>query len=164
MNPPTASPLGNETIILTRASGSLGLGIVQRLLNTSSYRTYTLILTLRNPNSIDQYTQKLQSLISKHASTTTTYIEPLDLGDFSSIRTFTEGINKKVQSGELPPIASLILNAFTWSLSQGLKFAPKAGGYEETFAVNHLGNSLLTLLLLQSMSNAPASAAGARIV
>ncbi|KAK8106958.1 Short-chain dehydrogenase [Apiospora kogelbergensis] len=72
----------------------------------------------------------------------------LDLSRLSNVREVAAAVNARVQSGTIPPIRALILNADfeefdtqTWN----------EDGLDMSFVVNYLGHWLLTLLLLTSM-------------
>lgn len=137
------------TVLITGANGSLALGFVQAFLEL--YPQYTLIAAVRNPSiKKDPNTAKLATLVAKYPHVKT-YIEGLDLGSLKNVRSFAEGLSKRVSSKELPPIVSIICNAFTWSLESGQKFT--SDGIEATFQVCHLSHYLLVLKLLGSMDS-----------
>jgi WW domain-containing oxidoreductase len=135
------------TVLITGANGSLGLPFVNHLLTTSP--SHTLIAAVRNvsPTS-DKNTTQLSHIISRHPAARAS-IEQLDLSSLANVRTFADTVAQRVASGDLPPIAAIVCNAFTWSLD-GQHSTPD--GFEATFQVGHLGHYLLVLKLLKSMS------------
>lgn len=70
----------------------------------------------------------------------------LDLGALDDVRSFAEGF----RAGERPPLRALICNAGVQNVS-GREPVLSVDGYEETFAVNHLGHFLLVALLLDQL-------------
>ncbi|KAF4464936.1 dehydrogenase reductase [Fusarium albosuccineum] len=135
------------TVIITGANGSLALGFVDHLLST--YPSYTLLATVRNPSQAsDANTAKLAKIISSK-NTSSAHIEALDLASLASVRSFAETTAKRIATGEIPPISALVCNAMTWSLSEQL-YTPD--GMERTFQVGHLSQYLLVLKLLGSMA------------
>lgn len=139
-----------STVLITGANSSLGLPLTSHLLTTSP--SSTLLLTVRNPSpTTDPNTLLLAQTIASHP-TSTALIEPLDLSSPSAIRSFAASLASRIAAGSLPPLAAIVCNAFTWSLSGCRTTTPD--GIEETFQVTHLGHHLLVLLLLGSMSPA----------
>ncbi|KAG6828410.1 hypothetical protein H0H92_008074 [Tricholoma furcatifolium] len=134
------------TVILSGANGTLGLGFVAAALK--HYPTYHLILTVRNDNTSDKNTAKLYSLLSRFPTAQYT-VCTLDLASLESVVTFSTSIAEKVSSGLLQPISAIVCNAFTWSLTTGMKRS--VDGYEMTFQVNYLAHFGLVLRLLRSM-------------
>ncbi|GAD94225.1 short-chain dehydrogenase, putative [Paecilomyces variotii No. 5] len=88
--------------------------------------------------------------LAHQASNTTHAYEVLllELSSLASIRAAAATINARVTVGEIPPIRALILNAGCQEMDTQ-RFTDN--GFATMFAVNYLGNWLLTLLLLQSM-------------
>jgi NAD(P)-dependent dehydrogenase (short-subunit alcohol dehydrogenase family) len=70
----------------------------------------------------------------------------LNLGSLNSVRRF--GVDFAARA--LPPIGAIVCNAAIQIVS-GITY--NDGGYETTFAVNHLGNFLLVNLLLRHVNN-----------
>ena len=86
--------------------------------------------------------------IKKRSGSELVLFRKLDLASLASVRQFSERILR-----EEPQIHVLINNA-------GVMFPPYTvteDGYELTFAVNHLGHFLLTLLLLDRIKSSPSS-------
>ncbi|KAM0551387.1 hypothetical protein ACHAPJ_008496 [Fusarium lateritium] len=134
------------TVIITGANGSAALGFVSEILTT--YPSYTLLATVRNPSTSDPNTAKLSKLIASHKNSHA-QIQALDLSMLSNVRTFAEETAKRVANGEQPRIKAIVCNAFTISLTEQF-FTPD--GFERTFQVNHLAHYLLVLKLLGSMA------------
>lgn len=135
------------TVLITGANGSLGLPFVNHLLTTSP--SHTLIAAVRNVSpASDKNTAHLSRIISSHPAARAS-IEHLDLSSLANVRSFANNVAHRVASGDLPPIAAIVCNAFTWSLNGQLA---TPDGFETTFQVSHLGHYLLVLKLLGSMS------------
>lgn len=131
------------TIIITGANGSLAIPSVKYLL--SNYPTYAAVLTVRDASSSDANTQNLRDVVSQFPKANTS-IRTLDLSSLSAVSSFAAAIKTDISEKKLPPLASIICNAYTWSISGGLKFS--ADGYENSLAVNHIGHLALVLRLL----------------
>ncbi|KAH7129467.1 hypothetical protein B0J13DRAFT_138632 [Dactylonectria estremocensis] len=135
------------TVLITGANGSLGLPFIEHII--SSYPTYTIIAAVRNPSpSSDPNTAALARTIASH-DTSRAIIEPLDLSSLANVRSFANSIAARVANKQLPPLAAIVCNAFTWSLD-GQHATPD--GFESTFQVGHLAHFLLVLKLLGAMS------------
>lgn len=73
------------------------------------------------------------------------HVLPFDLADLASVRRFPDALRQ----ASLLPLAGLICNA---GVQDGGTPRRTVVGYEETFAVNHLGHYLLSRLLLPVMA------------
>ncbi|KAH7123008.1 hypothetical protein EDB81DRAFT_225608 [Dactylonectria macrodidyma] len=136
------------TVLITGANGSLGMPFIEHIL--SSYPTYTIIAAVRNPSpSSDPNTAALARTIASH-DTSRAFIEPLDLTSLANVRSFAESIADRVAKKQLPPLAAIVCNAFTWSLHDQLT---TPDGFERTFQVGHLAHFLLVLKLLGAMAS-----------
>ncbi|RSL62800.1 hypothetical protein CEP51_013402 [Fusarium floridanum] len=131
------------TVIITGANGSVALGLVDHIL--SSYPTYTLLATVRNPSDVNS--TKLSNIITSKPNAKA-HVEALDLSSLADVRAFAEKTAERVKSGKLPRIKAIVCNAFTWSLSE-TKYTQD--GIEASFQVGHLSHYLLILKLLGSM-------------
>jgi NAD(P)-dependent dehydrogenase (short-subunit alcohol dehydrogenase family) len=131
------------TVIITGANGSLAIPSVKYLL--SKYPAYTALLTVRRNTASDENTQRLREAIS-HFPDAKTSIRTLDLSSLSAVHSFASEVQSEISQGKLPPLASVICNAFTWSISGGLKHT--TDGYESSMAVNHLAHLALVLRLI----------------
>ena len=73
---------------------------------------------------------------------------PLDLSSLASVRAAATEIQRLIAEGQLERLDALLCNAgaqFRGPISYSKE------GYEETFAINHLGHFLLVNLLLESL-------------
>ncbi|KAF7594714.1 hypothetical protein BBP40_008607 [Aspergillus hancockii] len=127
------------TIIITGANGSLATPAVQLLL--SKYSDYTLVLTVRNPESIPT----LRAVVPQSKADTVSF-RKLDLGDLSAVHAFATTIIADIKAGKLPPLAAIICNAYYWNLRTESELT--GDGYEKTFQVNHIAHAALVLRLL----------------
>lgn len=139
------------TVIVTGATGALGQALLKNALQRPE--THSLLATARYRTSARAI--QLQQMLDSYEKGQHASIVELDLASQDSIRTFASDINSKVSAGKLPPIRALVLNAAFFFERNDLKFAgrdPRTGDpFEMHFLVNHLGNFLLSLLLLESM-------------
>ena len=142
------------TIIITAANGSLAIPAVQHLLET--YPSYTAVLTVRNLMDSDINTKKLRATIAKFPDAKTSLYQ-LDLANLSAVNEFANNIAEKIQQGSLPPLASIICNAYHWNLVGEAEITED--GYEKTFQVIHVAHAVLVLRLLGSFG-----AEGGRVV
>lgn len=127
--------LDDKVVIVTGANSGIGFEVALEC----AYRGAYVVLACRNEENALKAKSKIVSL-TKHKNVE--YIH-LDLASFESIRSFVDVIkNKNLQ------IDCLINNA-------GLFWVPymeTKEGFESNFGVNHLGNFLLTILLLPFLS------------
>ncbi|KAL2852093.1 hypothetical protein BJY01DRAFT_244706 [Aspergillus pseudoustus] len=136
------------TVIVTGAAGGLGRAIAERVVQDSA--AYHCLFTVRNKHS--PRVQQLHQFDDAKARNIRT--PELDLSSLTSIREFASEVNSQVESGALPPVRALILNAAVFYEKGGLKFTrgdAESESFEMNFAVNYLANFLLTLLLLGSL-------------
>ena len=133
------------TVIITAANSSLAIPGVQHLL--AKYPEYTAVLTVRNTADSDVNTKRLRATIAKYPNASVS-IHQLDLASLSAVNEFANNIAEKIQQGSLPPIASLICNAYHWNLVDGIELTED--GYEKTLQVNHVAHAALVLRLLSS--------------
>ncbi|KAJ9354714.1 hypothetical protein DTO280E4_6779 [Paecilomyces variotii] len=129
------------TIVLTGANGGIGSAIVSRILASPELSSYYGIYTVRDTSSTHLAHQVSNTAHAYEALS-------LDLSNLASVRAAAATINARVTAGEIPPIRALILNAGYHEMD-AQRFTDD--GFATVFAVNYLGNWLLTLLLLQSM-------------
>ncbi|KAK9772837.1 hypothetical protein SCAR479_10522 [Seiridium cardinale] len=134
------------TIVLTGANGSLGSAIVSRIIaDPLLAQNYHALYAIRSEKSAGNVKEALQ----KPGSNGHTHdLISLDLSSISSVRTAATEINHRVESGEIPPIRALTLNA-GWQ--EYTTHTITDDGFDMAFQVNYLGHFLLTLLLLQSL-------------
>ncbi|KAH7192611.1 uncharacterized protein B0J16DRAFT_380498 [Fusarium flagelliforme] len=130
------------TVLITGANGSCAIPFISHI--KTHYPDMTIIATVRNASPDDPNTAHLSSIIPPSS------IEPLDLSLVAAVNTFTAGLSRRVETGELPPIKAIVCNAFTMSLKDQIF---TSDGFEQTFQVNHLAHYLLVLKLLGSMAS-----------
>lgn len=132
------------TFVLTGANGGLGAATVTRFLASPEAQINKGVFTVRNPATAEAAKRALNE--SPHSARHE--IVALDFSTLAGVRKGAAEINRKVESGELPPIRALVLNAAVQD-GKGQKFTED--GFESHFGVNYLANWLLVLLLLKSM-------------
>lgn len=135
--------LAGKVALVTGASSGLGIETARALLAAHA----EVILAVRDSAKGERIAQEL------HAATgnSRTYILPLDLGTFSSVRQAAEQFHARWSKLDL-----LINNAGIMATPQS--YTPD--GFEAQFGTNHLGHFLLTCLLLPALR----AAAPARVV
>lgn len=141
------SPAVGGTIILTGANGSLGIPMVDYILQ--QYPDLTLILTVRDDSDQDSSTIELRRILAQH-SNATAIVRRLDLSSLDEVATFSHDIQVKISNGKIPHLKAIICNAMSWKLSGGPAYSKD--GYEMAMAVNHLAHFALSLRLLGSMN------------
>ncbi|MGF1456825.1 MAG: oxidoreductase [Alphaproteobacteria bacterium] len=130
--------LTGKTVIVTGASAGLGVETARALVGAGA----RVILPVRSP---DKARTNLADVLDR------VVLASLDLGDFNSIRSFTDQV-----AAEGFAVDILINNA-------GIMATPLRrieSGFESQFATNHLGHFLLTNRLLPALRRA----GGARVV
>ncbi|KAJ5569455.1 uncharacterized protein N7459_008885 [Penicillium hispanicum] len=136
------------TVLITGATGSLGLQAVRQLL--ASHSSLTVVGTVRNATKSPKSPHLLRlEELSRQYPSSQLLMKSLDLDSLSDVESFARDIASQVESGQLPPISAIICNAFMWSLN-GQKFSKD--GFESGFQVNHLAHFSLVLRLLRSMN------------
>lgn len=131
------------TILITAANSSLAIPAVQHLL--TQYPGYTAVLTVRNATDADVHTQTLRAVIAKCPGSKTS-IHELDLADLSAVHRFADTVTDSIVQGSLPPLASLVCNAYYWNLAGGLETT--GDGHEKSIQVSHIAHAALVLRLL----------------
>ncbi|KAK4148768.1 hypothetical protein C8A00DRAFT_38646 [Chaetomidium leptoderma] len=134
------------TIIITGANGSLAIPAVEHLL--TRFPAFTLVLAVRNPGDDDVNTKALGHVISKHNANKRASIRKLDLASLKAVHEFANAVTAEVAQGTLPPLASIVCNAFYWNLTGPLELT--SDGYEKTVQIIHLSHVALVLRLLGS--------------
>ena len=135
------------TVIITAANSSLAIPAVQHLL--AEYPDYTAVLTVRNIMDSDINTKNLRAAIAKYPKASVN-IYQLDLANLSAVNEFVDNIIRQIANGSLPPLASLVCNAYYWNLVGGVQTT--GDGYEKSFQVIHIAHANLVLRLLDSFS------------
>lgn len=134
------------TILITGANGSLALHAVRHLLANAS--EYSLVLTVRDASDEDPNTKALRAVLAQHPQQTHASIRQLDFSRLVSVHEFAHNIANEISKGELPPLVSIVCNAYYWNLSGPLETT--ADGFEKTIQVTHLAHVALVLRLLGS--------------
>ncbi|KAL4863111.1 hypothetical protein BDV12DRAFT_206762 [Aspergillus spectabilis] len=133
------SPSYSGSILIT--GGTAGLGYHCSLALAIKYPTHLITIASRSPG-----TPSAACVINKNLNQKNVQYIPLDLASTAQIRLFVQSWS---QSNN-PPITHLILNA-------GLQFPGEVGytedGFEQTFAINHIGHALLFHLLTPFLAN-----------
>ncbi|KAI1323748.1 putative short-chain dehydrogenase [Xylariaceae sp. FL0255] len=132
------------TILITGANGALGSAVVSEVTSSPELSSYHGIYTVR---STTIPTHALDAALLQTPPSTDTVLLKHSY-DKLRIREAANAINARIQSGKIPPIRVLVLNAGyqefesqTWT----------EDGLDMTFGINFLGHWLLTVMLLQSM-------------
>lgn len=133
------------TIIITGANGSIAIPAVQHLL--TNYPDHTAVLTVRNASDTDVHTKKLRETIARYPNAKTS-IRELDLANLPAVHHFAANVAAEIAQGRLPPLASIICNAYYWNLVGGVEVT--RDGYEKTFQVTYLAHVALVLRLVGS--------------
>lgn len=141
-----------SSVLLTGANGSLAIPAIHHLLST--YPNVTAILTVRNTSSSDENTRRLLETTAPFKDRVS--LRSLDLADLPAVHNFARSLMTEIASGTIPPLASIICNAFYWNLTGPPEIT--GDGFEKTFQVNHLAHAVLILRLVGSCT------ANARIV
>lgn len=133
------------TILITGANGGLGSATVARILSSPDLASdYHGVYTVRRAETATALKKTLESAPSTHGSD----ILEMDLSRLSSVRDAANAVKARVESGAIPPIRALILNA-GYQENTEQSFSPD--GFDMSFQCNHLSHWLLTLMLLGSM-------------
>ena len=133
------------TIIITGANGSLAIPAIQHLL--ANYPNHTMVLTVRNTSDHDVHTKKLRGLLEQYPNVKSS-IRELDLAKLSAVHDFATAIAAEIVDGKLPPLISIVCNAYYWNLNGSVETT--VDGYEKTFQVTYVAHADLVLRLLGS--------------
>ena len=138
--PAQAEDIKNQTIIITGSNTGIGKETARVLASLGG----NIILACRNQDKGNTAAADINAL---HPDCTVSCL-PLDLSSGESIRAFAELFNQRRKELVWPPLQILILNAGVFPLNG---HSLSQDGFEGTFATNHLGNFLLTKLLLPQL-------------
>lgn len=144
INEPTGS------ILITGANGGFGCALASQVASTPGLQTLHGIYTARNAGSATALDAALRkgardgSLGASHSFEKLS----LDLSRLSAVREVAADIRSRVESGQIPPIRALVLNA---GVEEFATQTWTEEGLDLTFATNYLGHWLLALMLLGSM-------------
>ncbi|CAG8305299.1 unnamed protein product [Penicillium salamii] len=136
--------MAHSTILLTGANGSLAIPAIKYLL--ANYPNHQAVLTVRNPAGSDPNTKQLRNTIAPYENRVS--VRALDLSDLSSVRAFATSLAADIASGAVPPLTSIICNAYYWNLATAPGLTHD--GFEKTFQINHLAHAILVQRLLES--------------
>jgi NAD(P)-dependent dehydrogenase (short-subunit alcohol dehydrogenase family) len=101
---------------------------------------------VRNPSASDPNTRRLLEATAPFKDRVS--IRSLDLCDLSAVHSFAISLAAEIASGTVPPLSSIICNAFYWNLTGPPELS--TDGFEKTFQINHLAHAALILRLLAS--------------
>ncbi|KAF4592235.1 NAD(P)-binding protein [Ophiocordyceps camponoti-floridani] len=133
-----------STILITGANGSLALAAVSHLLKHAP--SQTLLLTVRNAAVDDVNTQALRRLVARRQEGV--YIRELDLSRLERVRDFAREVEADIARGRLPPLASIVCNAYYWNLVGPVEMT--VDGFEKSMQVSHLSHAALVMRLIRS--------------
>ena len=142
------------TIIITWANGSLAISAVQHFL--ANYSNYSLVLTVRNTSDADVDRKGLRGLLKQYPDADFS-IRELDLAKLLAVHGFATTIATEIDEGILPPLASIVCNAYYWDLGGLVEVT--IDGYGKTFQVTDMARAALVLCLLGSFRSS-----GSRVV
>lgn len=126
----------NSSILIT--GGTQGLGYYCALTIARQCPSALIVLASRTDH------ENASASIREKIKQTNVKFMPLDLGKLDSVRDFGQRWNKE----QCPPIQALILNAGI-QYPGGIEYSDD--GFEKTFAINHVGHSLLFHLLVPAL-------------
>jgi NAD(P)-dependent dehydrogenase (short-subunit alcohol dehydrogenase family) len=135
-------PTARQTVVITGGNQGLGYACAETLANAD--QNWCVVIAGHDRDHIAAAAEKLRQ-------TSRAQVEPmlLNLASLRSIRYFSENLSEKLRDGCIPPLRALVCNAGVHPAS-GIAYT--ADGFEQTFAVNHLGHFLLVNLLLCQMT------------
>lgn len=135
------------TVLITGGHAGLGFEAAEELASGGSL---DLLLAGRDLGRVEDAARRIRSQYRIDAG-----VLELDLSSLASVRAAAARVRDMLDSGQMDSLQAILCNA-------GAQFrgpvSYSADGYEETFAVNHLGHFLLVNLLLDRVSD------GGRIV
>ncbi|KAI8807366.1 hypothetical protein BJ742DRAFT_313668 [Cladochytrium replicatum] len=123
--------------VITGAAQGLGFGVAKKLLLAGDWH---VVIAGRNAEKINKAVSSLSSVIPANSKITAL---PANL-ELASNKSVIDYVDAYVASG-LGPVDLLVLNAGTWPS----KLKRNDQGLEDTFASNHLGHWILTMLFLE---------------
>lgn len=134
---------------MTGANGGLGSAIVSQIVSDTELGAYHGIFTVRDVETATVLRAILESAMPTSSSSNEHERISLDLSRLHNVRKVAAAINTNVETGIIPPISAIILNA---GYEEGGNQTWTEDGLDTTFVVNYLGHWLLTLLLLRSIN------------
>ncbi|KAH7141107.1 hypothetical protein EDB81DRAFT_900756 [Dactylonectria macrodidyma] len=135
-----ASSISGKTVLVTGASGGLGLEAARHYVRLGASR---VILGVRSKSKGDEAKRNLSSSFSSdRLKTCAIEVWLVDLASFASVRSFADQVAQKLERLDIA-----VLNA---AVSKE-KYYATVDGWEEVLQVNVLSTALLALLLLPKM-------------
>jgi len=141
--------LQGQTVLITGANSGLGLETARKCIQFGAER---IIFGVRNLEKGEAAKKELSTGATDKNVTTQIDVWHLDLEDFQSIVEFAKKLNEDFK-GKGRRLDYAILNAGTWHY----RYYRATTGYEMCLQVNTLGNALLSLLLLPTLSRSSSS-------
>ena len=126
-----ASDLSGKVAIVTGANSGIGLEAARMLAEKGA----ELVMACRNASKAES----AAGIVRTAAPDAKVRVEPLDLSNLASVRSFAERMNR-----ELPRLDLLVNNAGIMAIPRALT----ADGFEMQLGTNHFGHFALTGLLL----------------
>jgi NAD(P)-dependent dehydrogenase (short-subunit alcohol dehydrogenase family) len=126
-----------QTVVITGGNSGLGYACARALLRASP--PWHVVIACRDLGRAGSAVEALR----ESAAGARVEAMALDLASLASVRAFSAELERRLKTGELPPLHGLVCNAGM----QGAKVFT-VDGFEATFGVNHLGHYLLVNLLL----------------
>ncbi|KAK0615334.1 putative short-chain dehydrogenase [Bombardia bombarda] len=136
------------SVIITGANGSVALYSAEHLLQ--AYPDFTAVFTVRDTSDSDVNTKKLREIIARFPKAKAS-IHKLDLASLESTQAFADTFAAGVASGQYPPIAAIVANAYYWDLVKGPELT--GDGFDKTIQINHISHAALVLRLLGSFAD-----------
>lgn len=138
--------MATKIVVVTGSNAGLGYHCVQSLANSASVNT--IVMACRNTTEANKAANAIAaaSSIGFKRDNIVVLPEACDLSDLKSVRTYSESLLKWLAGRK---ITALINNA---GIGGSPVHSKNAVGHEKTFATNHLGHFLLSLLMLPSIS------------
>jgi len=130
-------------VLITGGHAGLGLEAATKL---ASEWHVNLVLAGRDMNKVETAAQQLGQRYGVRVTPLS-----LDLASLESVRAAAATFRDMLAKGKVEPLQALVCNAGVQSLRGPVSYS--SDGYEETFAVNHLGHFLLVDLLLDSVAD-----------
>jgi NAD(P)-dependent dehydrogenase (short-subunit alcohol dehydrogenase family) len=131
-----------STVLITGGHTGIGLACVNEL--ASVWRA-NVILAGRSPDKMEAVAREVHERFGVRVDTLS-----LDVGSLASVRAAAKQLRSWRENGKLESLDALICNAGA-QFHGPVPYSPE--GYEQTFAVNYLGNFLLVHLLLDELSD-----------
>ncbi|KJZ71632.1 hypothetical protein HIM_08944 [Hirsutella minnesotensis 3608] len=74
-------------------------------------------------------------------------LRELNLGQLDAVFAFADFVDGEIARGALPPLTSIVCNAFYWNLVRPLEMT--RDGFEKTMQINHVAHAALVLRMLR---------------